>query len=82
MLECYQEECNQDTDIRRHMSRPPLTEWGTAMVMEFKSKGAIPMSIELTTFIKDKSLHRTQWPCKDYYHESRKQQRKAKRITN
>ena len=71
-------DCPDDTDIRRHMSRRPLTDWGMIIVTEFKAKGVRPMEKELTAFIKDESLQMAEWPCRDYYRVSSDRIRQAK----
>jgi hypothetical protein len=80
MMDCYDadEDCPDDTDIRRHMSRRPLTDWGMIIVTEFKAKGVRPMEKELTAFIKDESLQMADWPCRDYYRVSSDRIRQAK----
>ena len=70
MLDCYEAGCEADTDIRRHMARRPLTNWGQIMTMEFKAKGVVPMSKALKEYLKEESLQRADWPCRDFHNST------------
>jgi hypothetical protein len=79
MLDCYEEGCPDDEDIRRHMPRRPITDYGVTLTMEFKNKGVRPMEKELAKFLKEESLQRADWPCRDFYHEWSMRQRSENR---
>jgi hypothetical protein len=69
MLDCYEDTCPDDTDIRRHMPRAPLSDYGMRIALEFKNKGVRPMEKELALFLKDESLQRADWPCRDFFNQ-------------
>lgn len=78
-MDCYENDCADDADVRKHMSRAPVTDWGMSMVMEFKSKGIRPMASALADFLETERLDRPQWPCKEFSREHKRQKRKNRR---